>query len=356
MSKGFRLETKPLAAMVFWIAAVISISCPPVAAQDNQPPGSSEPAFLSAIQKFVDDNKLRLIPGPLNMYVDDEKAKIYLEALELGDDLIYTVTLMSGIGTTNLTSASGAMDRGMNGRERLVAFRRHGPKVLLIERNTSFLTSGISLGDSRDASQSFANAVLWGFEVKATARDKTVDRERFLLDATSFFLRDGLDVVGILRGAKQGTYRFDENRSAIDTKAIRKAEKSVDVEVVSTFVNDAPVDDEDVRKLLEGVVADRSAISVRQRHSLIKLPEPGYRTRAYDPRSGFFALTNRDPSASSRRSLEQRYIVRFRLNAEPTNPVKPIVFYVDPSVPEEYRQDVIEGASWWNGRIRGRGF
>ena len=62
------------------------------------------------------------------MYVDDQKAKIYLEALEPGDDLIYAVTLMSGVGTTNLTSASGAMDRGMNSRERLVAFRRHGPK------------------------------------------------------------------------------------------------------------------------------------------------------------------------------------------------------------------------------------
>lgn len=356
MSKGFRLEVKPLAAAIFSIAAVISIPCPPVAAQDNPPPGSSEPSFLSALQKFVDDNKLRLIPGPLNMYVDDQKAKIYLETVEPDDDLIYAVTLMSGVGTTHLTSASGAMDRGMNSRERLVAFRRLGPRVLLVERNTNFLTPGIYLGEPRDASQSFANAVIWGFEVKATARDKTVDRERFLLDATSFFLRDGLDVVGTLRGAKQGTYKFDETRSAIDTKAIRKAEKSVDVEVVSTFVNDAPVGDEDARKLLEGVVADRSAISVRQRHSLIKLPEPGYRTRDYDPRSGFFALTYRDPSASSKRSLEQRRIVRFRLNAEPTKPVKPIVFYVDPSVPEVYRQDVIEGASWWNSAFEAAGF
>jgi hypothetical protein len=225
MSKGFRLEVKPLAAAIFSIAAVISIPCPPVAAQDNPPPGSSEPSFLSAIQKFVDDNKLRLIPGPLNMYVDDQKAKIYLETVEPDDDLIYAVTLMSGVGTTHLTSASGAMDRGMNSRERLVAFRRLGPRVLLVERNTNFLTPGIYLGEPRDASQSFANAVIWGFEVKATARDKTVDRERFLLDATSFFLRDGLDVVGTLRGAKQGTYKFDETRSAIDTKAIRKAEK-----------------------------------------------------------------------------------------------------------------------------------
>src|SRR3546814_21019492 len=79
------------------------------------------------------------------------------------------------------------------------------------------------------------------------------------------------------------------------------------------------------------------------RHSLVKLPEPGYRTRPFDPRTGRFATQVLDYSAPLGRPIVQALVNRFRLDtvdpADPRSRVKdPIVFYIDTSAPEPKRQ------------------
>ncbi len=104
-----------------------------------------------------------------------------------------------------------------------------------------------------------------------------------------------------------------------------------------------------------------AAVTVREHYSLVQLPEAGYTPRAFDPRAGYFELAYEDYEASVSQPLETRVIWRHRLvkkdpTAASSEPVKPIVYYLDPGIPEPIRSAVLEGASWWNDAFTKAGF
>jgi hypothetical protein len=94
---------------------------------------------------------------------------------------------------------------------------------------------------------------------------------------------------------------------------------------------------------------------------LVRLPEPGYTPRVADPRIGYFGTTFFDFSRSLDQQYEQRYIARHRLQkrnpaAAVSDPVEPIVYYLDRAIPEPYRSAFTEGAKWWNAVFEAAGF
>src|SRR5262245_29032762 len=113
------LKRAQMSVLVAIVALSATFFCGVAFAEEKRP------ETLHSIQEFLRDNKLRPVPGPLDMYVDDQKSTIHLELPDLNQDFIYAVTLATGIGTTNLSSSRGAMDRGVSSRERLVTFRRY---------------------------------------------------------------------------------------------------------------------------------------------------------------------------------------------------------------------------------------
>ena len=93
----------------------------------------------------------------------------------------------------------------------------------------------------------------------------------------------------------------------------------------------------------------------------MQLPEAGYTPRAYDPRSGYFDVTYRDYSVPLGLPIDCRFISRHRLqkkdpSAPMSEPVKPIVYYVDRGAPEPIRAALVEGASWWAQAFEAAGF
>jgi hypothetical protein len=102
-------------------------------------------------------------------------------------------------------------------------------------------------------------------------------------------------------------------------------------------------------------------LSLRAHHSFVALPEPGYTPRREDPRVGFFSLAIDDYASPFTEPLEQRWLHRHRLlKRDPTAPIsepdKPIVYFVDPGVPEPIRSALVEGASWWVPAFEAAGF
>ena len=94
---------------------------------------------------------------------------------------------------------------------------------------------------------------------------------------------------------------------------------------------------------------------------MVELPGPGYTPRCYDPRSGFFAVNYRDYSVALGERLDQRFIARHRLEkrdpkAAVSEPVKPIIYYVDRGAPEPIRFALVEGANWWAQAFEAAGF
>ncbi|MYI64467.1 MAG: DUF5117 domain-containing protein, partial [Gemmatimonadetes bacterium] len=97
-------------------------------------------------------------------------------------------------------------------------------------------------------------------------------------------------------------------------------------------------------------------------HSFVKLPELGeYTPRAYDSRAGYGSMSFQDYSVAIDEPMTQRFIRRHRLekrdpNAAMSEPVEPIVYYLDPGTPEPIRSALLDGARWWNQAFEAAGF
>jgi len=307
------------------------------------PAQTSSPQTVSITQKTAGMQKLE---GYFPIAWDAKAGKLYLEIDTFGKDFLFLDSLPYGIGSNDL-----GLDRGQLGRGRVVRFYRSGPKVLLIERNLDYRSSSPHAEEQLDVAQSFAESVLWGFKVEAEDGDKV------LVDATDFFMHDAHGVAERLQEAKQGTYHLDAGRSAVSMESTKNFPLNTEVESVLTFATDGPLH----APLVASVTPDAHAVTVHEHYSFIQLPDDGYKPRAFDPRSGYFDLSYRDYSTPLGQPMDIHLISRHRLqkkdpSAAISEPVKPIVYYVDRGAPEPIRSALVEGASWWNQAFEAAGF
>ncbi|MGD0737243.1 MAG: zinc-dependent metalloprotease [Terracidiphilus sp.] len=284
--------------------------------------------------------------GLFPLYWDAKAGKLYLEIPKLDEDFLLLDQLPYGLGSNDV-----GLDRGQLGRGRVVHFSRVGGKVLLVEPNLMYRSSAAAAEERQAVKQSFPESVLWGFPVDAE------ENGRLLIDATAFFLRDAHGVAETLQRTGQGAYKVDASRSALAMDNTKNFPKNTEVEAELTFTTDAAPRGEFVAE----VAPDPHAITVREHTSLIELPGPGYTPRRYDVRAGYFPVNFRDYSAPLGESLDQRFIARHRLikkdpNAAMSEPVEPLVYYVDRGAPEPIRTALVEGARWWSAAFEAAGF
>lgn len=288
---------------------------------------------------------LQKLDGYFPLYWDAEGGKLLLEIPRFDSDFLYQVSLPTGVGSNPL-----GLDRGQLGGTRVVHFERVGPKVLLVEPPQRFRAITADAAERRAVAESFAHSVIWGFKVEAA------EGARVLVDATAFFLRDAHGVAERLRESNQGQYKLDESRSAFYLPRTKAFPKNTEVETTLTLTTD-------VRPgaLVRETVPNPQAVTVRQHHSLVELPDGNYKPRKLDPRVGVNAVEFYDYASPFNGPLEKRWIVRHRL--EKRNPqaavseaVKPIVYYVDSGAPEPIRSALVEGASWWAQAFEAAGF
>jgi hypothetical protein len=328
---------------------------------------------------------MQKLDGYFPLYWDERTGNLWLEIPRFESDFLYTTGLAAGLGSNDI-----GLDRGQEGGARLVSFQRVGPKVLLVQPNESFRSSSANPAERRSVADSFAKSVLWGFTVAAESNGHV------LVDGTDFFLRDGHGA-----GNALGAYRVDRTRSAFYTPRTKAFPKNTEIEVTLTFTNEttpggrgggggpsqgppaiqvptaAPAGAAAGGRggrgggggfgggMFSGTVASvtptAEAVTLREHYSLVELPDINYTPRYDDPRAGYGGLSFVDYSTPIGEPMVQRYIRRHRLekkdpNAEISEPVKPIEYWVDPGAPEDVRKALIEGASWWNQAFEAAGF
>ncbi len=287
---------------------------------------------------------LQKIDGYFPLYWDAANGKMWLEISRFNTEFLYQVSLPAGVGSNPI-----GLDRGQLGGTYVVYFERVGPKVLMIQPNYRYRALSKDEAERRAVADSFARSVIWGFKVEATEGDKA------LVDATSLFLRDAHGVSERLRVARQGNYRFDESRSTFYLMRTKGFPKNTEVETIITLAGEEP------GGLIRSVTPSAQAVTVRQHHSFVELPDDNYKPRGYDPRTGSFAVMFYDYASPFTEPIEKRWIVRHRLQkkdagAAVSEVVKPIVYYVDNGVPEPIRSALVEGASWWAQAYEAAGF
>ncbi len=282
--------------------------------------------------------------GLLPLYWDAANGKVWMEIPKLDVEMLYQDSLPAGVGSNDI-----GLDRGQIGATRLVHFARVGPKVLLVQANDRFRATSDSADERNAVVDSFARSVVWGFTAVAETDG------RVLVDATEFALHDAHGVAETLRATHQGDFRIDATRSAVNANFVKAFPRNSELEATLTFASDNP------GPYVRDVAANPHAVTVRERQSFIALPEPGFVPRRNDPRAGYFGIEYADYGTPFSQPLEQRFITRHRLekkdpNAAMSEPVAPIVYYVDRAAPEPIRSALVEGAGWWNQAFEAAGF
>ena len=290
-----------------------------------------EPQTITAFTEGMEKH-----PGYFTYHWDPEKGRLLLEVDKLETEFLYVNSLKAGIGSNDI-----GLDRNQLGSTKVVKFQRMGPKVLLTQVNYRYRAISDNPKEREAVEDAFARSVIGGFNVEAEEDGVA------LIDATEFFLRDAKQVAQRLKDREQGEYELDPQRSAIYLPATRNFPKNTEIEAVLTYQGKNPGD------WLKTVAPEPENITVRQHHSLIELPDDGYTPRRFDIRSSYSPVTFTDYAAPVTEPMEKHYIRRHRLKkknpyAEVSDPVEPIVYYVDPGVPEPIRSALIEGAAWWN--------
>ncbi|MEI2740715.1 MAG: zinc-dependent metalloprotease [Chitinophagaceae bacterium] len=299
---------------------------------------------LPAIEEKTKD--LKKYEGFMNFYWDENAGKIWLEVDKLDTEILYVTSLPAGLGSNDV-----GLDRGLLGSERIVRFTKTGRKILLIQPNYNYRAVTNDVAEKRAVEQSFAQSTLWGFVAEAETGN------RVLVDATDFLLRDAMQVTNRLRSNQQGNYSLEKSRSAIYLPRTKNFPMNSEFEATVTFINN----DGTTGNYVNAVTPSAEAITLRLHHSFVQLPDNDYKPRVFDPRSSYIPVSFYDYSIPVSEPVEKFFIMRHRLKkkdpmAAMSEPVKPIVYYLDNGTPEPIRSALMEGAGWWNQAFEAAGY
>lgn len=296
--------------------------------------------------KTYDDHlkNTKRVEGFFTFHENQDEGRIILEVDKIGQEFLYYTTIAQGVGANDV-----GLDRGRLGNSgKVVEFNKSGNKLFLVHKNLNFRATSENTLEKRAVKESFASSILFGFDILATKGDK------ILIDLTSFLVRDENASKSVKR-AGQGDFTFDKSRSAIYFEKTKSFPKNTEFESIITIVGNNP------GRSLFRVVPSPEYITLHQHFSFVELPDDGYQVRKFDPRIGFNGVEYEDYSAPIDESMTTKLINRHRLiKKHPelalSEPVKPIVYYIDNGAPELIKNALMEGAKWWNEAFEVAGF
>ncbi len=295
--------------------------------------------------QFLDTEKnIEAFNGFFTFYYAEDEGSIYLEVDKVDEEFLYVRSLRTGLGSNDI-----GLDRGQLGDQAVVKFVKSGNKILLMQPNLKFRANSENELERKSISEAFAKSVLFGFPIKEEKEGK------FIIDFTPFLMRDAHNVARRLKSQKQGNYKLDKTRNTLWMERTKAFPKNVEFEALLTFTG------EPTGNNIRSVAPDAQSISVIQHHSFVALPDSNYTTRMFDPRCGSFSMDYMDYATPIYEPIQKKLITRHRLkkkdkNANKSEAVEPIVYYLDPGTPEPVRSALMEGASWWNQAFEDIGY
>ena len=191
--------------------------------------------------------------------------------------------------------------------------------------------------------------ILFAFDVETVPPDSSA----LVIEVTDFFRAD-TPVIGLRPNRREsfGVRSFVRDRSFIES--MRSFPENVEVRRTVTFgAGDTPAQDVG------------GALSFELGHSLLVLPEEPMAAREHDERVGYFSVRQNDFGSPEQRVAERTFIRRWRLEpsdpaaylrGELVEPVRPIVFHIDPATPDEWRPYLKAGVGDWAEAFEQAGF
>lgn len=244
---------------------------------------------------------------------------------------------------------SGFNSAGSKSEEQVISFTRNKDKILI--RKKSF--NAVANDDDPVLSSVLANnfePILAAFNIAAL----NTDSSGVVINVTDFF-SDDVDAISGLSSRQRRQYqvrRLDSDRSMIES--IKSFPENIEVRQLMTYISGTPPSG-----------ADAQTLTMRTSQSMVLLPEEPMMKRFEDYRVGYFSVRQIDYSSDAQKAETKEYIRRWKLEpkdpeayarGELVEPVKPIVYYLDPATPEKYRSYIIQGILDWNEAFEAAGF
>jgi hypothetical protein len=243
----------------------------------------------------------------------------------------------------------GYVNAGSETNEQLIVWQRFQDKILIKLKSYKSIAND-SLPISISVKSNNYEPTLFAFDIVAFSKDSA----NTVIDVTKFYSSDVKSISG-LSAAMRETYKvkgLDDSRSFINTMR----SFPMNIEVVQDFSYNASK---------PPVLEDSETISIQMNQSMILLPEKLMQPRLADSRVGWFTMSQFDYGSNELKSDSKTYLRRWRL--EPKNPeayargelvepIKPIVYYLDPATPEKLRKYIKMGIEEWQKPFEGAGF
>jgi hypothetical protein len=298
----------------------------------------------------------KTVSGLFTIHRTDDKTYLEIRPEQLDRTYHVALTLESGLGERGFYAAQ-------MGGVAPVAFHREGKTIQLVRKNQRFYAQpGTPL--ARAVGRSFSDSIIGTAKLESQAHPET---QSVLVDLGSFFLTDLPMLAWDLENTFRIPYRFEQNGSAF--AAIKGFPRNVEIETVARYAVERPPVPPPPGASAPAVpppppprnLADVRSMSFRLRYSVAEPPPPGFRPRLADDRVGHFFDDREDYTTDVTESATQRFINRWRLEKQdpsaPLSPPKqPIVFWLENTVPQQYRAAITEGVLVWNKAFERIGF
>ncbi|MDW7691815.1 zinc-dependent metalloprotease [Flammeovirgaceae bacterium SG7u.111] len=192
--------------------------------------------------------------------------------------------------------------------------------------------------------------IIMAFDIAALSKDSTGS----VIEVSNFFTSD-VEMISALNPGQRKQFairRLDKSRSLI--LGMKSFPKNVMVTHVLTYEG---------TKLPSNAITNSMSLEMKQ--SFVLLDKEPMMARAFDKRVGYFSVSQYDYGTEEQRAAKRSYITRWRLEpkdpeafarGELVEPVKPIVYYIDPATPEQWREPIRKGVEDWNVAFEEAGF
>ena len=282
--------------------------------------------------------------GLFNLYQESDKLYFEIDKYLLEEEILIVSRIKGHVKGLNFGGA------GMRSRpQQVIRWQKHGNKILL--RSVSY---NAIANEEDPIYQSVVNnnfePIILTFPIKATNKDST----SYLINVTPLFTKD-ISMIGVLSGSDKkrfGINRLDGERSMVtETKSFPS---NTEVSHILTYTGN---------KLPDNQIT--GTLSVEMNQSFIQLPKDKMMPRLYDKRVSYFSLSQTDYSMDAHRAESKRLITKWRLEpkdmdaytrGELVEPIKPIVYYIDPATPKQWVKYLKQGVEDWQSAFEYAGF
>src|SRR5438552_9843927 len=287
---------------------------------------------------------MEVLKGLFTFYRKAEENKLLMEILpeQIDKTFLFAATVDQSVGERGLYAAQ-------MGGSFPFSFHKIGKNVQWVIKNPAF-TAETGTPAARATARSFPNGILASAKVKSKPH---VERKSWLIDASDLLVSDLPGFANALKEIyKPSDYGFDRNNSGVT--AVKTFPENVLLDVGLQYTSANP-------KTRSATLPDERSIPIVVEYEFSGLKETGYKPRLADDRRGFILNVQQDFTSDRPSSPYVRYIQRWQLekadaNAPLSPPRQPIVFWLENTIPVEYRDWMKEGVLLWNKAFEKIGF